>query len=128
MSERRRAKRIAARFKVWCEGEQFTLLAETGNVSRSGLFVRTSSPPPPNEQFKVTIDELGMVALVEVSWSRAGRGARDGMGLRIVSFERGSSEYLHFIDQSRSPSGEHRLGPWPAKTGGFPEPEEGDEP
>lgn len=117
MSERRRAKRIAARFKVWCESEQFTLLAETGNVSRTGLFVRTSSPPAPNERFKVTIADLGMVAQVEVSWSRNGRDPRGGMGLRILAFEGGSSEYAHFIEQSRSPSGEYRVGSWPPQSG-----------
>jgi hypothetical protein len=117
MSERRRAKRIAARLKVWCEGDHFTLLAETGNVSKTGLFVRTSSPPPQNEQFKIQIDDLGLIAQVEVSWSRGGRDPRGGMGLRILSFERGATEYNHFIDSSRSPSGEHRIGTWPPKSG-----------
>jgi hypothetical protein len=127
MSERRRAKRIAARLKVWCEGDHFTLLAETGNVSKSGLFVRTSSPPPAQEQFKIQIDDLGLVAQVEVSWSRGGRDPRGGMGLRIVSVERGVSEYHHFIDSSRSPSGEHRIGTWPPKTGASNDPDGEDE-
>jgi hypothetical protein len=128
MSERRRAKRIAARFKVWCEGDHFTLLAETGNVSKTGLFVRTSSPPSQNEQFKIQIDDLGLTAQVEVSWSRGGRDPRGGMGLRILSFERGATEYSHFIDSSRSPSGEHRIGTWPPQTGMPADPDGEDEP
>jgi hypothetical protein len=128
MSERRRAKRIAARLKVWCEGDQFTLLAETDNVSKTGLFVRTSSPPPRNEQFKIQIDDLGLVAQVEVTWSRGGRDPRGGMGLRIVAFEHGASEYNHFIDQSRSPSGEYRVGSWPPKASTPSDPEGDEEP
>ena len=127
MSERRRAKRIAARFKVWCEGDHFTLLAETDNVSRTGLFVRTSSPPLQGEQFKVTIDDLGMAAQVEVSWARAGRDPRGGMGLRILSFERGSAEFIHYIEQSRAPSGEYRVKSWPPKPSDAGGPADGDE-
>ena len=89
--------------KVWCEGNDFTLLAETVNVSSTGLFVRTSNPPPSSEQLRVTIEELTVVARVEVMWSRTGRG---GMGLRILGFEQGGSEYKLFLDKHRS--GEHR--------------------
>jgi hypothetical protein len=128
MSERRRAKRITARLKVWCEGDHFTLFAETGNVSKTGLFVRTSSPPPANQQFKISIDDLGVVAQVEVCWSRAGRDPRGGMGLRILKFERGSGEYSHFIDQTRSPSGEYWLSTWPPKSSAPPGPDGDEEP
>jgi hypothetical protein len=106
MPERRSAKRVSARLKVWCEGDDFTLLAETGNVSSSGLFLRTSSPPPTTQQFRVTIEELSVVAQVQVVWSRGARDAgRGGMGLHILGFEQGMREYQHFLDTHRS--GEH---------------------
>jgi hypothetical protein len=126
MPERRSTKRISARLKVWCEGDDFTLLAETINVSPTGLFVRTSSPPPSNEQFKVTIEELTVVAQVEVAWSRAGRDAgRGGMGLHILGFEAGSSEYQHFLDTHRS--GEYRAtSSPPPRMPDLPEPEDGE--
>jgi hypothetical protein len=96
--------------KVWCEGEDFTLLAETINVSKSGLFVRTSSPPPQGGELRVTIEDLGTVARVAVRWARASSDqSRGGMGLHILNFERGESAYEHFVEQVRSPSGEFRV-------------------
>jgi hypothetical protein len=113
MPERRRSKRVSARLKVWCEGDDFTLLAETINVSKRGLFVRTSSPPPRSGEFKVTIEELDTVAQVSVCWARGSRDqARGGMGLLIKGFERGASAYEHYVEQVRSPSGEFRIS-WP---------------
>ena len=112
MPERRRTKRVSARLKVWCEGDDFTLLAETGNVSPTGLFVKTSSPPPSSKQFKVTIEELAVTAQVEVRWTRSGRDpGRGGMGLHITAFEAGATEYQHFIDKNRF--GEIRAASWP---------------
>jgi PilZ domain len=113
MPERRRTKRVPTRLKVWCEGEDFTLLAETINVSKTGLFVRTSSPPPSGGELKVTIEELDTVAQVEVRWARSSRDqTRGGMGLHILTFERGAGAYEHYVEQVRSPSGEFRVS-WP---------------
>jgi hypothetical protein len=110
MPERRRSKRVPARLKAWCEGDDFTLLAETINVSRNGMFVRTSSPAPPSDRFKLTIEELDAVAEVEVCWASSSRDhRRGGMGLRIMAFERGASAFEHFVDQARTPSGEFRI-------------------
>jgi hypothetical protein len=113
MPERRYSKRTAARLKVWCEGDEFTLLAETVNVSRRGLFVRTSSAPPPSGRFKVTIQELDTVADVEVRWTRGHRDpGRGGMGVEIVSFERGGKAFEDYVEKNSSRSGEHKL-TWP---------------
>ncbi len=121
MPERRRSKRVPARLQIWCEGDDLTLLAETLNVSKTGLFVRTSSPPPAKGRLRVTIEELDTVAQVEVCWARPsvdqGRG---GIGLRILSFERGADAYEHYVGQVRSPSGEFRIS-WPP-----PGPQEGE--
>jgi hypothetical protein len=117
MPERRIEKRTAARLKVWCEGDEFTLLAETINVSRRGLFVRTSSAPPPSGRFKVTIQELDTVADVEVRWTRSNREAgRGGMGVEIMSFERGGKAFEDYVEKNSSRSGEHKLA-WPPETG-----------
>jgi hypothetical protein len=112
MPERRRTKRVSARLKVWCEGDDFTLLAETANVSSAGMFVKTSSLPPSSKQFKVTIEELSVTAQVEVRWTRSGRDpGRGGMGLQITAFEAGATEFQHFIDKNRS--GEIRVASLP---------------
>jgi hypothetical protein len=113
MPERRSSKRIVARLKVWCEGDDFTLLAESVNVSRRGLFVRTSSAPPGSKHFKLTIQELDAVADVEVRWTRGNREVgRGGMGLLITSFERGAKAFEEFIEKNSSRSGEHKF-TWP---------------
>jgi hypothetical protein len=122
MPERRSSKRVSARLKVWCEGDDFTILAETVNVSRRGLFVRSSGAPPASQRFKVTIPELDAVADVEVRWTRGNREiGRGGMGLLIIHFERGAKAFEEYVEKNSSRSGEHRLD-WPpesaAHTGG----------
>lgn len=113
MPERRTSKRTTARLKVWCEGEEFTLLAETVNVSRRGLFVRTSSAPPPSGRFKLTIAELDTIAEVVVRWIRGNREVgRGGMGLEIVAFERGAKTFEEYVEKNSSRSGEHKF-TWP---------------
>jgi hypothetical protein len=120
MSERRSSKRVAARLKVWCEGDDFTLLAETVNVSRRGLFVRTSTAPPSSGRFKVTIQELDATADVEVRWRRGSREAgRGGMGLLIMSFERGANAFEEYVEKHSSRSGEHKV-TWPPADGEDP--------
>ena len=121
MPERRSSKRVVARLKVWCEGDDFTMLAEVVNVSRQGLFVRTSTTPPASKHFKLTIQELDAVADVEVRWTRGNREAgRGGMGLLITSFERGAKAFEEFVDKASSRSGEHKF-TWPP---GSPAPDE----
>ena len=101
MPERRSSKRTAARLKVWCEGDDFTLLAETVNVSRRGLFVRTSTAPPPSGRFKLTIAELDTVADVVVRWARGSREPG-----------RGGKSFEDYVEKNSSRSGEHKL-TWP---------------
>jgi hypothetical protein len=113
MPERRVWKRAAARLKVWCEGDDFTLLAETVNVSKAGLFVRTSGAPLPTGRFRLTIEEMDAVADVEVRWSRGTREpGRGGLGLEILGFERGAKAFEDFVERSTSRSGEYRIS-WP---------------
>lgn len=98
MSERRQLKRYPASVPVWCESDDFTLFVHTINVSREGLFVRTSNPPPPQTAFTVVFEKLDVAAEVRVTWVRGrGRSARNGMGLEITRFERGKKSYERFI-------------------------------
>jgi len=110
MPENRRSKRVPAKLKVWCEGDDFTLLAETVNISQSGMFVRSPNPLRVGECLRLNIEDLGAVAEVEVCWTRdAGDSGRGGMGVRILGFERGAHEYSQFVSTVRTPSGEFRL-------------------
>jgi hypothetical protein len=110
MAERRQTKRVATQFRVWCEGDDFTFLTQALNVSRGGLFVRSSQPPPAGRRFAISIEELGAVAEVEVRWVRGGGGSRSGAGLQIVTFSQGEREWERFVDQNTSRSGEHVIG------------------
>lgn len=114
MAERRRWKRVYARLKVWCEGEDFTLLSHSANVSVGGLFVQASSMPPQASRMRVTIQDLGAVADVEARWSCAGdEGHRGGFGLHILRFETGGEAYSDYVERLSSRSGEHRI-TWPS--------------
>lgn len=109
LAERRRERRVYAKLKVWCEGDDFTLLAHTQDLSAEGLFVRTSSVPPGNDRFRISIEELGTVADVELRWIRRDASAtRSGMGLVITGFHQGRGEYESFVEQKgTSRSGEY---------------------
>ena len=117
MAERRGARRVAARLRVWCESDDFTLLSETANVGGGGLFLRTSSTAPPSGPFKVTIDALGVVASVEARWTQRGpEVATPGMGVEILAFERGAIAYRDYIERLHARSGEHHI-TWPPADG-----------
>lgn len=110
MAERRRSKRISAHLKVWCEGEELTLLSATVNMSKHGLFLRASRPFLPGSRLRLTIDELGVEAEVDVRWNRGPReSSQPGIGVEILSFTRGEAAFERYVEQSTSRSGEHRL-------------------
>jgi hypothetical protein len=117
MAERRRFKRVYARLKVWCEGDDFTLLAQSANVSAGGLFVQASSMPPQAARMRVTIQELDAIAEAEARWScGTGEAHRGGFGLHILAFERGREAYGDYVERLSSRSGEHRIN-WPPDSG-----------
>jgi len=110
MAERRQNKRVTASLKAWCEGDDLTLLSSTLNVSKDGLFLRASRPFATGSRLTLTIDELGVVAEVEVCWSRTPRDSTlPGIGLAILSFVHGGVAYERYVDQNTTRSGEHRL-------------------
>ena len=106
---------------MWCEGDDFTLRAETVNVSKAGLFVRTSGAPLPSGKFRLTIEEMDAVAEVEVCWARGAREpGRGGLGLRILGFERGAKAFEDYVERNTSRSGEYRIS-WPGGDGSNPD-------
>jgi uncharacterized protein (TIGR02266 family) len=105
--EHRRHSRIPIRQRVWCEGDQLTLYVQALNVSEGGMFVRTASPPETGQRFRVsfTEGEEEVIAEVEVVWTRAGASdAQPGMGVRIVSFEKGEPAFRSWVDRHRATS------------------------
>jgi len=95
---------------VWCESDEFSLLCRTLNVSKEGLFLRTSRPLEPGARVRLTANELGMIAEGEVRWVRTHREAGPaGAGILLGEIERGRAAYERFVDQCSSRSGEHRL-------------------
>jgi len=102
LQERRLSTRVPARLKVWCEGEDFTLLTESLNVSPQGIFLRAGNPPRLGTCFRAIIEELGIVAHVEVRWARSMRDhGRAGMGLQVVAFEQGEGALGDHIERTR---------------------------
>jgi uncharacterized protein (TIGR02266 family) len=102
--ENRRHPRFPIRQRVWCEGDQLTLYVQALNVSEGGMFVRTANPPETGERFKVSFVEGDeeVVAEVEVVWTRAGpTDSQPGMGVRIVSFEKGESSFRRWVESTR---------------------------
>lgn len=98
--EQRRDPRITTRQRLWCEGQNSGIAAETRDVSRNGMFIVAEDAPEIGSQMKVTLkDEAGEVTLnMEVMW----RGAKTdddktGVGVKIVGFDKGRDVYERFI-------------------------------
>jgi Tfp pilus assembly protein PilZ len=98
--DQRRDPRVATRQKLWCEGQESPLMAETRDVSKSGMFIVAEHAPDVGAQFNVTLDnEEGEVSLkMEVMW-RGPKTAdnKTGVGVRIVGFDKGREAYERFI-------------------------------
>lgn len=100
--EQRKHRRVRVRQPVWCEGDDLTLFVHARDVSETGLFVRTPGPAGEGRQFRMSftntsdVGEEEIIAQVEVVWTR--RGSQPGMGLRIVSFEKGQEEFQRFVE------------------------------
>lgn len=107
MEEQRRHPRVPIRQRVWCEGSDVTLYVQALNASRGGLFVRTASPADTGRQFRVSFSDLEdgeVVANVEVVWARhnGGDSGQPGMGVRILTFEKGADNFNRFVDRHLS--------------------------
>ena len=100
--DQRRDPRVATRKRLWCEGQEASVAAETRDISRNGMFIVAENAPEVGEQLKVTLeDEGGEVTLnMEVMW----RGAKTddnktGVGVRIVGFDKGGDVYERFLNR-----------------------------
>lgn len=104
--EQRREKRIATRQRLWCEGQDAPS-AETRDVSRNGMFIVAEDAPEIGSQMKVTLQDDGAEATLqmEVVW-RGSKTAdnKTGVGVRIVGFEKGREVYERFINRHLRPS------------------------
>lgn len=110
--DQRQHPRIGVAQRVWCEGDDLTLYLQARDVSEGGLFVRTSHPVEAGRRFRISFqglaDEEEIVAEVEVIWARPKRGeAQPGMGLRILSFEKGQSSFHDFVARLLRPTPGH---------------------
>jgi hypothetical protein len=96
MSEQRDSSRLRYERRAWCDHQAVTLYLTVSNVSRGGLFLRTSMPLLPGDCLEVSIEGIAgerIVAEVQIVWAcRDGRGSgqpRSGVRVRIRS--RGSA-------------------------------------
>lgn len=100
--EQRRDPRIATRQKIWCEGQDSPVAAETRDVSKSGMFIVAEGAPEVGSQFNVKFDDGdGEVSLkMEVMWKGAkSADNKTGMGVRIVGFDKGADVYERFLNR-----------------------------
>jgi hypothetical protein len=100
MSEQRDSSRLRFERRAWCEHQSVTLYLQVSNVSRGGLFLRTSMPLLPGDPLEVSIEGVGgerIVVEVEIVWAcRDGRGS--GLGCRLLGFKSGAAAYERLVD------------------------------
>lgn len=97
--DNRRDARFDTRQKLWCEGQG--AIAETRNMSRSGMFIVSDEAREVGETLtiKFTGDEGDVEVDAQVMWRGAGEGEKDGMGLRIVGFKKGQEAFDRFVER-----------------------------
>ncbi len=107
--ERRRHQRHYFSKSCWCEDERITMLARIANISRGGLFLKTSNPFPIGDQavltFKIT-DYGEIIARVEIVWHSKGhyilhRPSLSGMGTKIIDIIKGGDIFKMFFSYLR---------------------------
>lgn len=96
------APRYELRLRAWCEHRAFTLYPTIRNLSRTGLFLQTTTPLPVGERVKVSVvpGVSPIVVEAEIVWSRR-RGSRAGLGCAIVGFVEGADAYATLLEQLR---------------------------
>jgi uncharacterized protein (TIGR02266 family) len=99
--------RLPTRQRCWCEGQDFALFAQMGDLSEGGTFVKTYAPLPEGATTHVrfTLEEGPVVeARATVVWRRlAGSPTLSpGMGLRFDHMEDGHRATLRsFLESTR---------------------------
>lgn len=105
MSESRRHTRTASRLRCWCESENITVYARIGNLSQSGLFLRTSTPLERGSQAILRFGNDGPVkAVARVVWSRVeGQGGPPGMGLEFETVDEQAKDAIRRLLETDDP-------------------------
>jgi hypothetical protein len=101
MNEKRREKRFVTKQKVWCEGQEVRLPAESRDISRNGMALVTGEAAEVGSRLKVSfaVPDGGDVAVdMEVVWrEERPEGERVAMGLRVVEFKKGKEAFDRFV-------------------------------
>lgn len=93
------------RERVWLEAEARTIYVAAENASLGGIFVRTTQRLQPGTSVKIAFAEIEgapveVIAVAEVAWRREDQPSRPaGLGLKIVSIERGAHELEGFLER-----------------------------
>jgi uncharacterized protein (TIGR02266 family) len=84
MNQRKYVRHIK-RFRCWCESDGVTLFARVGNVSESGVYIKTSTPLPAGAKATVKFEGVKSFSVTAcVVWTRdLTQGEPVGMGLKF---------------------------------------------
>lgn len=100
MHDLRGHHRVEFARRAWCEHARLTLYLPVSNLSKDGMFLRTTTPFEPGETLKVSFPADGhqprIVAQVEVVWARRA-GPSSGLGCRVVRFLEGEEAYGRLV-------------------------------
>lgn len=99
-AERRQFPRIVLLERLWCESQGETVLVQTVNISRGGLFLHSSYQPQLGTKLSLShlelVDDLKDID-AEVVWNRLRTLTdRGGIGLRFVCWEAGLKLYEYY--------------------------------
>jgi hypothetical protein len=101
MNEKRREKRFKTQQKLWCEGQELSISAETRDISRSGMALITGEGAEVGSRLKVSfaVPEGDDVAMdMEVVWRAENtEGERVAMGLRVLEIKKGKEAFDRFV-------------------------------
>jgi Tfp pilus assembly protein PilZ len=100
--DHRHHRRVEFERRAWCEHQQLTLYLPVSNVSRSGMFLQTTTPFRTGDTLRVSFESSDgserIVAQVEIVWAcRAGRSS--GVGCRVTHFFQGEDAYGRMVDE-----------------------------
>jgi Tfp pilus assembly protein PilZ len=103
--ELRNHRRVEFERRAWCEHQQLTLYLPVSNVSRSGMFLQTTTPFCTGDTLRVSFESSDgserIVAQVEIIWTcRAGRSS--GVGCRVLKFFQGEEAYGRMVEALKS--------------------------
>jgi hypothetical protein len=104
-ADRRQYPRIVLLERLWCESQVETILVQTANISRGGLFLHGSYQPELGARLSLShldlVDDLTNID-TEVVWNRSRTLTdRGGIGLRFVCWDAGLKLYEYYRNRRR---------------------------